>query len=144
MDFVKYIKLVNGENLVVTTDTNCKNFKDNKVINVVNPIQIISLKINQGPLTLESFAMSPWIKMARDDVIEIPTESIIVAVDLLPSAVEQYKQFVEDLKDTESEVSEASDDEIEELLGELESEEEDNDREPTREQSRKKFGTTIH
>lgn len=144
MDHVKYIKLVNGENIIVTTDTDCKNFKDNKVIMVVNPIQIVSLKLNQGPLIVESFAMSPWIKMAMEDAIELPTESIVVAVDLHPQAVEQYKKFVEDLKGADSEVTEASDEEVEELLEGFEQQEEEHDREFDRKSRRKKFGTTIH
>lgn len=144
MDHIKYIKLVNGENIIVTTDTDCKNFKDSKVIMVINPIQIVSLRLNQGPLIVESFAMSPWIKMALEDAIELPTESIVVAVDLLPQAVEQYKKFVEDLKETNSEVNEASDEEIEEMFEGFEQQEEEHDREFDREPRRKKLGTTIH
>lgn len=142
MDYIKYIKLINGDNIIVTTDSDCKNFKEKKVIMIVNPIQIISLKINQGPLIIESFTMSSWIKMATSDALELPTENIVIIVDLLPEAVEQYKKFVEDINKEELEVNDTSQKDVEELIEELRQEE--NDRKIIGQTKRKKFNTTFH
>lgn len=141
MEHIKYIKLVNGENLIVTTDNDCKNFKQNKFINVINPVQIVTLKLNQGPLVVESFAMSTWIRMAVEDVIEIPTESIVIAVDIIPQAIEQYRKFVEELKESTTTVAEEESGNYEELY---EEEDEEDDREFERIVNRRKSGTTVH
>lgn len=141
MEHIKYIKLVNGENLIVTTDNDCKNFKQNKFINVINPVQIVTLKLNQGPLVVESFAMSTWIRMAVEDVIEIPTESIVIAVDIIPQAIEQYRKFVEELKESTTTVAEEESGNYEELY---EEEDEEDDREFERIINRRKSGTTVH
>lgn len=140
MEHIKYIKLINGENLIVTTDNDCKNFKEYKVINVINPVQIVTLKLNQGPLIVESFAMSTWIRMAVEDVIEIPTESIVIAVDIIPQAIEQYRKFVEELKDSTTTVAEEDSDYEEQY----EEEDEEDDREFERIFTRRKSGTTFH
>lgn len=140
MEHIKYIKLINGENLIVTTDNDCKNFKECKVINVINPVQIVTLKLNQGPLVVESFAMSTWIRMAVEDVIEIPTESIVIAVDIIPQAIEQYRKFVEELKDSTTTVAEEDSDYEEQY----EEEDEEDDREFERIFTRRKSGTTFH
>jgi len=142
MEHVKYIKLINGENLIVTTDSDCKNFKKNKSLNVINPVQIVGFKLNRGPMVMESFAMSTWIRMAVEDVMEIPTESIVIAVDIIPQAVEQYKKFLEEIKDTSTTVSE-DESSREEDFYDNQFEEED-DREFEQFTTRRKTSSTVH
>lgn len=98
MDYYKYVKLTNGENIIVMTDTDCKEFKDRKSISICNPVELSTVRMANGPVIMESTTLQPWIKIAVDDVIELPTESIVVIVDIKDDALEQYKIFLEDYK----------------------------------------------
>ncbi len=82
MEFYKYVKLTNGENIIVMTDTDCKEFKDRKSISILNPVELSTVRMANGPMLMESTTLQPWIKIATDDVIELPTESIIVIADV--------------------------------------------------------------
>lgn len=94
MEYCKYFKLINGENIIVTTDNDCKQFKQHTFINIINPVQLAVMKILNGPMVVESMTLQPWIKVANDDVIEVPTECILLITDLKEEAVEQYKMFL--------------------------------------------------
>ena len=94
MEYCKYLKLTNGENIIVTTDNDCKEFKQHKTINIINPVELAVMRISNGPMIMESMTLQPWIKVAPNDVIEVPTESILVITDLKQEAVEQYKTFL--------------------------------------------------
>lgn len=94
--FCKFLKLTNGENIIVTTDSNCLNFKDQKTITVVDPVVINTVKYAQGPYVIESYTMQPWIKLAKSDAIDIPTENVVIAVDVEDSVKEQYEKFLDD------------------------------------------------
>lgn len=92
----KFLKLSNGEDIIATTDNDCKDFKNQKSIFVYDPVQINTIRIAQGDMLVESFTMQPWIKLAKSDIIEIPTESIVVAVDLDDKVVTQYEIFLDE------------------------------------------------
>ena len=94
--FYKLIKLTNGENIIAATDSSCLNFKESKSISVIDPVLISAVKFSQGPFMIETYTMQPWIKLAKKDIIDIPTENIIVAVDVEDSVKEQYEKFLED------------------------------------------------
>lgn len=94
MEYCKYFKLTNGENIIVTTDNDCKEFKQHKFINIINPVELAVMRISNGPLIMESMTLQPWIKVASNNVIEVPTESILLITDLKENAVEQYKRFL--------------------------------------------------
>lgn len=98
MTFFKYLKLTNGENIIVTTDHTCCNFKDEKTISVFDAVLVSSVKIANGPYLIETYVMQPWIKLAKNDIIDIPTENILVAVDLEESVEEQYKTYLNDMQ----------------------------------------------
>lgn len=151
----KFIKLTNGDDIIVQTDDNCETFHNKEFISVVEPIQVASLRIPRGPLMLETYIMRPWLKLAIADVVQIPTKNIVVAVDVQEVAKEQYYQYIKEYTkdvDTLSNVlhnEEEGDDEFEEddeeqsfenfiqSLGE-ESEEEDDG------YPRTKSGRTLH
>ena len=80
------------------TDTDCKEFKDRKSISILNPVELSTVRMANGPMLMESTTLQPWIKIATDDVIELPTESIIVIADVKEEAIEQYKIFLEEYK----------------------------------------------
>ena len=94
--FCKLIKLTNGENIIASTDSSCLNFKETKSISVVDPVLISTVKFAKGPFMIETYTMQPWIKLAKKDIIDIPTENIIVAVDVEESVKDQYEKFLED------------------------------------------------
>lgn len=94
--FCKLIKLTNGENIIASTDSSCLNFKEIKTISVVDPVLISTVKFAKGPFMIETYTMQPWIKLAKKDIIDIPTENIIVAVDVEESVKDQYEKFLED------------------------------------------------
>lgn len=93
------------------TDTDCKEFKSRKSISIINPVELSTIRMNNGPVIMESITMQPWIKIATDDVIELPTESIIVIADMKEEAIDQYKGFLEDYKNRKEEEVEQIEDE---------------------------------
>ena len=98
---VKYLKLINGESLVVSSNENFKDFKSKKYLEIFDPIEIKAIKVNNGFAVLEHYTMQPWIKMANTTYVSIPTESIIAAVDLHEDAVLQYKEYIKDAVEIE-------------------------------------------
>ncbi len=131
--FCKYLKLINGENLIVTTDDDCKTFKGKEFLNCVDPVQVGTIKFPRGSMVIESYVLHPWIKMSADDVVQIPVKSIVVAVDVQDMAFKQYKKFVEEYANLDTELQEALDyedqedfeDFIDSVLGSDNEEEED-------------------
>ena len=104
------------------TDTDCKEFKDRKSISILNPVELSTVRMANGPMLMESTTLQPWIKIATDDVIELPTESIIVIADMKEEAIEQYKIFLEEYKNRKEDVEEQEEEIIEpsaELLQKL-------------------------
>ena len=93
---VKYLKLINGENLVVSSKDDFTDYKSKKYIEIFDPIEIRAMKVTQGYQILEHYTMQPWIKMANTTYVNMPTTSIIAAVDLHEDAVLQYKEYVKD------------------------------------------------
>lgn len=140
--FCKYLKLTNGDNIIVTTDNDCKNFKQQKTIPVCDPVLLKNIQMSQGPFLVETFTMQPWIKVAKNDIIDIPTESILVVVDLHQSAVDQYKSFVLETSNTDPKVEEVTDEDYQNIFDSFEEQEEDDAVEPVRRVH--KLGKTIH
>lgn len=94
--YCKFLKLINGDNLIVTTDDDCKTFKGKEFINCVDPVQVGTLRFPRGSMIVESYVLQPWIKMSIDDLVQIPVSSIVVAVDVQDSAFNQYKKYIEE------------------------------------------------
>lgn len=101
------------------TDTDCKEFKNRKSISIVNPVELSVIRMANGPVMMESVTLQPWIKISTEDVIDLPTESIIVIADMKPEAIEQYNTFLKEYKnpkkenDSEELISEPTEEEIE-------------------------------
>lgn len=93
---IKFLKLTNGEQIIVTTDEKIKTFKDKKAIDVMDAVQIGTIKIPAGQAVMETYTMSPWIRIAKEDIISIPTDSIVVMTELDDDAVVQYQSFIND------------------------------------------------
>ena len=106
MTEVKYLKLTNGECIVVSSNDNFKEYKNKKYVEIFDPIEIKAIKIHHGSQILEHYTMQPWIKMAKTDKMVLPTDSILLAVDLHDDAITQYKEYIKDATEIEL-VSEA-------------------------------------
>lgn len=94
--YCKYLKLSNGEDIMVTTDDDCRTFVGKEFLTIVDPVLITTYKYPEGDVVIERYILQPWIRMARQDAINIPTKSIVLAVDVKESTLSQYKQFVEE------------------------------------------------
>lgn len=133
--YCKFLKLINGDNLIVTTDDECKTFKGKEFLSCVDPVQVGTIRFPRGTMVVESYVLQPWIKMSIDDVVQIPVSSIVVAVDVQEMAFNQYKKYVEEtskLNESDSyeqlefdNEHEAFDDFLEAVLGSDNEEEED-------------------
>jgi len=104
--FCKYLKLTNGDNLIVTTDDDCQTLKGKEFLICADPVQVGTLRVPRGSMIIESIVLQPWIKISVDNVIKIPVTSILVAVDVHEIAYNQYKNFVEEYENYNFEISE--------------------------------------
>jgi hypothetical protein len=146
----KFLKLTNGEDIIVQTDDTCESLNNKEFISVIKPVLIASMRIPRGPMVIESYIMQPWIKMAKADVVQITTKNIVVAVDVHEMAEKQYLQYVEEYNnrnilnntpdfelEEEEEVSKETFEEFQQAL--REDSEEDDDGTP-----RTRPGRTLH
>ena len=76
---------------------------------------------------VETFTMQPWIKLAKEDIMEIPTESIVVAVDIDDKVVTQYEMFLNEYNNPSQEFNQVEGEELDNLYDTIESEEEINE-----------------
>ena len=109
----KFLKLTNGEDIIVQTDDTCESLNKKEFISVIDPVLIASMRIPRGPMVIETYIMQPWIKMAKADVVQIPTKNIVVAVDVHEMAEKQYLQYIEE-SNSRNVLEEATEDETEE------------------------------
>jgi len=144
----KFIKLNNGEDIIVQTDDTCESLNNKEFISVIDPVLIASMRMPRGPVVIETYIMQPWIKMAKADVIQIPTKNIVVAVDVHELAEKQYLDYIEETNkqkksdsagnfETEEEEEEMTFEEFYNSLREDSEEEDDGN-------TRTKSGRTIH
>lgn len=149
MEYCKYLKLTNGENIIVTTDNDCKQFKQHKTINIINPVELAVMRLSNGPMIMESMTLQPWIKVAPNDVIEVPTESILVITDVKEEAVEQYKNFLDEYEKAMSQKQDQSVEEdpqldfLESMIEDMVNLEEESESEIQHEYKRR-YKRTIH
>lgn len=92
--YCKFLKLTNGEEIIVTTDNDCRDFKNNKYLSVMDAVEVKAMQMVRGPHIVETQIMQPWIKIAKDDIIQIPTDNILIAVDVEDTIMSQYAKFL--------------------------------------------------
>jgi len=96
----KLLKLSNGENIVCATDDDCQNLRSKTSIHICDPVLITPFRIPKGMSIAETFIMTPWISISDESVFEVPTEQILVAVDIKDNFKENYISFVESSNET--------------------------------------------
>lgn len=145
--YCKFIKLTNGEDIIVQTDDLCDTFKNKEFISVVDPVLISSMRRAHGNMIVESYIMQPWIKMGKVDLVQLPTKNIIVAVDIHEIAEKQYMEFIEEnnirnsAKGDTNFVDESDDETFESLMETLDN---NSDEEEEDEHASKRSGRTFH
>lgn len=90
----RFLKLVNGDDLIVTTDDSSNTLEGKEYLSVLDPVLITSMRFPRGPMIIESFIMQPWAKMAKKDVINIPTKFILISTEVQDMALKQYQDYV--------------------------------------------------
>lgn len=91
----RYIKLVNGESIICTTDDDCANLKTKDSIYVCDPVTVSHMRIPRGGMVIESYVLTPWVSFIEDTVLEISTNQIIFAANINDNAKENYIDFVD-------------------------------------------------
>ena len=92
--YCKFLKLTSGENLIVSTEDECKDLADKKYIEVSEPVEIHSMKMPYAGGVIESYMMQPWLKMSAKEVLRIPARNVVIVTNVLERAETQYKQFI--------------------------------------------------
>lgn len=113
--YCKFVKLVNGDEIIVTTDNDCNDYKNDRYLSVIDPVEVRSMQMVRGPHIVETHIMQPWIRMAKDDIVQIPTDNILVIVDVRDDIVNQYTKFLNQQQDS----NEPARGDIEELIEDL-------------------------
>ncbi len=136
--YCKFVKLSNGDDIILTTEDNYDTFKDKEFVSGKNVVQVGVIRLPRSGGVVESYILQPWIRMAKTVYVNIPVNSIVAMVDIDDKAAKQYLSFVEEKTPLNLEPS--SEEELErELEEQLEFEEEEYDEQPTTNR-----GYTIH
>lgn len=143
MEQCKFFKLVNNEQIIAKTTVDCENFKEIKTIPIFDVVEVQTMKMVNGPMVIESMTFQPWIKFGTKNVINLPTESIVVIVDMVEDAVEQYKEFILSYSEAKNK-NEILRDQMLEELEQFEHEMEDNEDQDSESYYIGKGSHTIH
>lgn len=136
--YCKLIKLTNGEDIILSTEDNCETFIGKEFVCGKNIVQVGTMRMPTSKGVVETYVLQPWIRMAKDGNINIPVNSIVVAVDLDERAASQYLDFVEEKTPVSFTKEEEEEINLDSELEDLDFEEEEYDGIPTRN------GHTVH
>lgn len=91
----KLLKLSNGESIVCATDDDCQNLRSKTSIHICDPVLVTPFRMPKGMSIAETYIMTPWISITDEKIFEVPTEQIIIAVDVKENFKNNYINFVE-------------------------------------------------
>lgn len=91
----KFLKLTNGEDIIAMVSDEFMAATTASHVQIQDPVLISSARFPRGEMIVETYLMQPWIKLSRSNVVVIPSVSIIAAVDITDSAIEQYNDFLD-------------------------------------------------
>lgn len=139
--YCKFIKLTNGEDLIVHTEDECTELADKQYIEVNDPVVIRSVKMPFKGMLVESFVMHSWMKMSKKEAIKLSVNNIIAVTNVLERAEDQYVEFLKNIEDFEKEVENeqaledesipTDDDVLENYFSMIETEEDEDDSRPS-------------
>ncbi len=117
--YCKYLKLTNGDNIMVMTEDRCDNLVDKKYLDVKDPVLINSIRFPRGHLIVETFVLQPWLRMAKTDMVKIPVHTIVVAADVQDPAAEQYKKYLLEMPEESNQEIPATEDEEQDIIEQM-------------------------
>lgn len=99
----KFLKLTNGDDIIAMVGDEFLSTTTASHIQIQDPVMVSSARFPRGNMIIETYLMQPWIKLSRSNIMVIPTTSIVAAVDITDSAIEQYNEFIE-MQNNEEEI----------------------------------------
>ncbi len=112
----KLLKLVNGENIVCSTDDDCSNLRSKASVFVCDPVLVTPVRVPRGLRIVESYVMTPWISITDEKIFEIATDQILVATDVKEHFKENYISYIDDTNQQQTEEKTKLEDSIQEML----------------------------
>lgn len=103
----KFIKLTNGDDIIAVVSDEFLSTTTMSHVQIQDPVLISSARFPRGNMIVETYLMQPWIKLSKSNIMTIPTSTIITAVDVSDSAIEQYNEFL-DMQMGEEEVAQSN------------------------------------
>lgn len=103
----KFLKLTNGDDIIAMVNDEFLSTTSMSHVQIQDPVQISSARFPKGNMIMETYLMQPWIKLSRSNIMVIPTTTIVAAVDITDSAIEQYNEFL-DMQMGEEEVAQSN------------------------------------
>lgn len=97
--FCKYLKLINGDNIVGLTQDNCNNLVDGRIVIVTDPMSVTPMRLQRLNQILETYVLHPWMPLTDSNVVEIQSVHIISAVEARDQFREQYENFVKQMNE---------------------------------------------
>ena len=91
----KFLKLTNGDDIIAMVEDEYISTTTASHIQIQDPVMVSSARFPRGNMIIETYLMQPWIKLSRSNIMVIPTTTIVAAVDVTDSAIEQYNEFIE-------------------------------------------------
>lgn len=93
MLYCKFLKLVNGENIIARTESDCSNIIGDS-IEIIDPVEIRTIRSARGKHIFEHYTMNPWIRLSADKNFSILVKNIICIANADDEAVKQYDHFL--------------------------------------------------
>ena len=112
----KLLKLVNGENIVCSTDDDCSNLRSKASVFVCDPVLVTPVRVPRGLRIVESYVMTPWISITDEKIFEIATDQILVATDVKEHFKENYISYIDDTNQQQTEEKTKLEDSVQEML----------------------------
>jgi len=112
--YYKLIKLSSGDNIICTTEDDCKDFIKKKIISVHNPVVINTIRVPRGTSILESYILIPWFNFSDSEIYEISTQQIVTTSNIKDGLVKNYQTFLEN-REKNDEEEETKDISVEDL-----------------------------
>lgn len=113
--YYKLIKLSSGDNIICTTEDDCKDFIKKKIITVHNPVVINTIRVPRGTSILESYILIPWFNFCDSEIYDISTQQIVTTSNIKDGLVKNYQTFLENReKDEEEETKDISVEDLQE------------------------------
>ena len=100
---IKLFKLMTGEQLIGRFDTDSTNLNQRHIA-IIDPVEIKTANISRGLLTIEQFIMVPWLRISKDNTMNVLFDSIVVMADVAEDAIEQYNKYLDGYEEDDKQI----------------------------------------